>query len=178
MYHFCVENICIGHQCLRETILLDGRMLRRESFVLLTVWWCPSCGPQSGETRGWTLRSWAGPWGEDRIFCNIATYSDHRYYYKYKIFEIAPNKRLVYKFGPCATGWKPRPNISDKSVDSDPTFIGPIRRCTKCLALFRSTEEAKVFPSLQFYCKLLIEKTIVQHFSHLFFYYIINEGKI
>jgi len=67
-----------------------------------------------------------------------------RYYYKYKIFEIAPNKRLVYKFGPCATGWKPRPNVSDKSVDSDPTFIGPIRRCTKCLALFRSTEEAKV----------------------------------
>jgi len=66
-----------------------------------------------------------------------------RYYYKYKIFEIAPNKRLVYKFGPCATGWKPRPKMQDNAVDSDPTFIGPIRRCTKCLALFRSTEEAK-----------------------------------
>merc|ERR1712142_383142 len=66
-----------------------------------------------------------------------------RYYYKYKIFEIAPNKRLVYKFGPRATGWKPRPKIPDRSVENDPTFTGPIKRCTKCLALFRSTEEAK-----------------------------------
>ncbi|XP_045158073.2 uncharacterized protein LOC123524166 [Mercenaria mercenaria] len=29
-----------------------------------------------------------------------------RYYYKKKIFQPVLGKRLVYKFGPCATGWK------------------------------------------------------------------------
>ena len=29
-----------------------------------------------------------------------------RYYYKHKVFEIVPNKRLVYKFGSRAYNWR------------------------------------------------------------------------
>jgi len=63
-----------------------------------------------------------------------------RYYYKYKIFQIVPSKRLVYKFGSRATGWKPRTSQTDENPDEDdPVLAGRVNlRCSKCLCVLES----------------------------------------
>ena len=65
-----------------------------------------------------------------------------RYYYRNKIFAIVENKRLVYKFGVNASGWKPSNgcddvNESNKSVCRKETRR---RRCFQCLCIFPSVE--------------------------------------
>ena len=68
-----------------------------------------------------------------------------RYYYRNKIFAIVENKRLVYKFGVNASGWKPSNgcddvNESNKSVCRKETRR---RRCFQCLCIFPSVEIQK-----------------------------------
>ena len=75
--------------------------------------------------------------------------SDCRYYYKCKIFAIVEGKRLVYKFGSRATGWKPRPGQDSSSSTSSAgerasIWCGPSRRCFKCLCIFPSEAALKV----------------------------------
>ena len=79
------------------------------------------------------------------LYIYSLTHTLRRYYYKYKIFEIAPNKRLVYKFGSRATGWKPRSSgNADTAGENDPAFIGPNHRCSKCLRLLETQEATQV----------------------------------
>lgn len=104
-----------------------------------------------------------------------------RYYYKHKVFEIVPNKRLVYKFGSRAYNWRnqelekpgaPRvPCPAQVSIllaaavlsfPGDTCAQGRRRttwRCGECLRMFQSGREHEVrklslkLTSLQFfYC--------------------------
>jgi len=68
-----------------------------------------------------------------------------RYYYKYKIFQIVPDKRLVYKFGPRATGWKPRTGQTGVNPgEEDPVWADRTNlRCSKCLCNLESGPAAQ-----------------------------------
>ena len=57
-----------------------------------------------------------------------------------KIFAIVEGKRLVYKFGPKATGWKPRPKDGGTPM-TDPIYYRDSLRCRKCLK-FQENKQA------------------------------------
>ena len=67
-------------------------------------------------------------------------YFAFRYYYKIKVFAIVEGKRLVYKFGPMATGWKPYTSNGPRTHLN----VGPLKRCFKCLCILPSADTLKV----------------------------------
>ena len=56
------------------------------------------------------------------------------------MFAIVEGRRLVYKFGPMATGWKPNNAKGERSTLN----VGPSNRCKKCLCLFPDEDALKV----------------------------------
>jgi len=96
-----------------------------------------------------------------------------RYYYKNKIFSIVEGKRLVYKFGSKATGWKPRSssgldiletgdgtnNLEIKN-NKNSIWCGPSFRCYKCL---RVLSNANTFKEHKQSCTTIIDlKNLIQ----------------
>ena len=73
-------------------------------------------------------------------FSVINVFSFFRYYYKINVFAIVEGRRLVYKFGPMATGWKPNNGKEEKTNLN----VGPSKRCKKCLCLFLDEDALKV----------------------------------
>jgi len=70
-----------------------------------------------------------------------------RYYYKHKVFEIVPNKRLVYKFGSRAYNWRNQ-ELEKPGAPRVPCPAQGRRRttwrCGECLRMFQSGREHEV----------------------------------
>jgi len=66
-----------------------------------------------------------------------------RYYYKCKIFAVVEGKRLVYKFGSKATGWRPRSSANISEMKNTKIWCQPSLRCFQCLRVLSNSTAYK-----------------------------------